>query len=102
MRKLLILPAVLLDIAEAATWYDDNRNSGVGDRLIATFYSYLPEIQECGGVHRRVYRDFHKILIRPFPYSTFYKLHNDVWVITLVIHAARRPSLTRKILRERQ
>ena len=102
MRDLRILPAVLQDVAEAAAWYDEDGYPGLGDRFIATFYSYLPEIQENGGIHRRVYLEFHKVIIRPFPYSVFYRLHNDVWIVTLVTHAARRPSRARRILRERK
>jgi len=102
MREIRILPAVLQDISGATAWYDDDGCSGLGDRFVATFYSYLPEIQENGGSYRRAYLDFHKVLLRPFPYSVFYRLHEDIWIVTLVIHAARRPSLARRILRERK
>lgn len=102
MRDIRILPAVLEDIAEAAAWYDEDRSSGLGDRFIATFYSYLRDIQENGGIYRKAYLDFYKVLIRPFPYSVFYRLHEETWIVTLVIHAARRPILARRILRERK
>ena len=102
MRDIQILPAVLRDVAEAAAWYDEDGYPGLGDRFIATFYSYLPQIQENGEIYRRAYLEFHKIIIRPFPYSVFYRLHDDVWIVTLVIHAARRPSRAQRILRERK
>jgi hypothetical protein len=102
MKEIQILPAVLQDIADAAAWYDEDGYSGLGDRFIATFYSYLRHIQENGDINRRAYLDFHKVLIRPFPYSVFYRLHKDAWIVTLVIHAARRPGLARRILRERK
>ncbi len=41
MRNVRILPDVLLDIAEAAAWYDENGYDGLGDRFVDTFYSSL-------------------------------------------------------------
>jgi hypothetical protein len=102
MKGIRILPAVLQDIAEASTWYDKDGYPGLGDRFIATFYSYLPQIQKHGGIYRKAYLEYHKIVIRPFPYSVFYRLHDDVWIVTLVMHAARRPSLAQRVLRARK
>lgn len=101
MRDLRILPAVLDDIAEAAAWYDDDGYHGLGDRFIATFYSYLPLIQQNGHIYRASYREFRKILIKPFPYAVFFKLHEEVWIVSLVIHAARGPSRIRRLLKKR-
>lgn len=102
MREMRILPVVLQDIADTAAWYNEDGYSGLGDRFTSTFYSYLSDIQENGEIYRKVYLDFHKVLIRPFPYSVFYRLHENTWIIALVIHAARRPNLARHILRERK
>lgn len=102
MKDIRILPAVLHDIAEAAEWYDDDGYHSLGDRFIATFYSYLPTIQQNGHIYRTSYQDFRKILIKPFPYSVFFRLHDGVWIISLLIHAARRPSRVRRILRNRK
>jgi hypothetical protein len=102
MREIRILREVLQDIAEAADWYASEGNRGLGDRFVATFYSYLLEIERSGEIYRTVYLDFRKILLRPFPYSVFYRLHQNTWVVTLAIHAARRPRLARKILRNRK
>jgi hypothetical protein len=101
MKGLHILPAVLQDIAEAAAWYDRDGHTGLGDHFIASFYSYLPQIQKDGIIHRKIYSKFHKIIIRPFPYSVYYRHHEDSWIITLVIHAARRPGLIKHLLQKR-
>jgi hypothetical protein len=102
MKDVRILPAVLHDIAEAAAWYDDDGYRGLGDRFIATFYSYLPLIQTHGHVYHTSYQDFRKILIQPFPYSVFFRSHEEVWIVSLVIHAARRPSRVRGMLQKRK
>jgi hypothetical protein len=102
MRDLRILPAVLEDIAEAAAWYDDDGYHGLGDRFIATFYSYLHSIRQNGHIYRASYREFRKILMKPFPYAVFFRLHEEVWIVSLVIHAARRPSRVRRQLQKRK
>lgn len=102
MREIRVLPAVLQDIAEAAAWYDEERYAGLGDRFIETFYGYLPQIQANGEIYRQAYLTFHKILIRPFPYAVFYRCHEETWIVTLVIHAARSPDRAKRILRERK
>jgi hypothetical protein len=50
MRDIRILPEVLEDMLEAANWYDKEGHVGLGDRFVATFYSYLPQLQEYGDV----------------------------------------------------
>ena len=102
MREIRILPQVLQDVAEAVAWYDGQRYPGLGDRFLETFYASLLHIQQDEEIYRAAYHDFHKILIRPFPYSVYYRLHSDIWIVTLVIHAARKPSLVRAILRDRK
>jgi len=71
VKEIRVLPAVLRDLAEAAAWYDEESSSRLGDRLIATFYSYLPQVQESGEIYRKAYLEFRKILIRPFPYAVY-------------------------------
>ncbi len=102
MREIRIIPAVLLDIAEAADWYDREGYAGLGDRFIDTFYANLPRILRCGDIYRTVHLDFRKVIIQPFPYSVYFRLHEDTWIVTLVVHAARRPDLARSILADRR
>lgn len=89
------------DISQIADWYDENGDHGLGHRFIDTFLTGLHHLRENGHIYRAVYLDFRKILLRPFPYSVFYRLHDEIWIVTLVIHAARSPFNTRSILRER-
>ena len=102
MRELRILPEVAEDLSEAAKWYDEKGYLGLGDRFIETFYSYVPHVLERGEIYRTVYSDFRKILLQPFPYFLFYRYHDDLLVITSVISAVRKPSLIRRVLKERK
>ncbi len=59
----LILPAVVHDVAETATWYDQNGWVGLGDRFIEAFRGSVPRIRASGSAHRVVYLEFRRILI---------------------------------------
>ena len=102
MKALRLLPEVLEDIANAAKWYDDEGYFGLGSRFLAVFYSSLAHIQHDGEIYRTIYKEFRRTLIKPFPYVVYYRYHEDWVVISLVIHAARRPRLVRKLLRQRR
>jgi hypothetical protein len=102
MREIRILPAVLQDVSEAAAWYDEQKYLGLGDRFLDTFYASLSHIQQDGEIYRAAYQGFRKILIRPFPYSVYYRLHSNIWIVTLVIHASRKPALAQALLRDRK
>jgi len=101
MRGIRILPPVLSDVEAAATWYDENGYEGLGERFIRSFYASLTRIQTQGEMYRISYRDFRKLLIPSFPYFIYFSLYSDEWIVTLVIHASRRPSLTKALLNRR-
>jgi plasmid stabilization system protein ParE len=100
MSHLRILPAVLDDIAEAADWYDAQL-PGLGTRFIDSFYAALPELAQNPLIHRPIYGEFPRILLRPFPYSVYFRLHQDHVVVVLIFHAARNPQTLLKTLRKR-
>lgn len=101
MRGIRILSPVLSDIDTAASWYDENGYEGLGERFIRSFYASLTRIQTQGEMYRISYRDFRKFLIPSFPYFIYFSLHSDEWIVPLVIHTSRRPSLTKTLLNQR-
>jgi len=101
VKALRILPEVAADVAEAARWYDEEGYLGLGDRFVAAFHSCVAHLQEHGEIHRTVYSEFRRVLLRPFPYALYYRYHGEGMVISLVIHGARHPGLVRSLLRKR-
>jgi len=101
MNGLILLPDVFDDVARAAQWYDEEGGQELGDRFVACFYAYLPQIQRQGEIHRKVYKDFRRVILKPFPYALYHRHHSGQIVVSLVIHTARKPSLVRRLLRDR-
>jgi plasmid stabilization system protein ParE len=102
MREIRLLPSVLDDTAQAAGWYNKNGYEGLGHRFVDNFYSYLQHIQQHGESYRPVYNEFRRIMLYPFPSAIYYRYHENLIAISLVIHTARNPRLVRRLLRERK
>jgi hypothetical protein len=102
MTEVRILPAVAVDVAEAADWYDHNGYVGLGGRFESAFYSAIERLPQIGEAHRIAYADFRRILLRPFPYALYYRYHGQLLVVALVIHAARDPARVQRFLRRRR
>ena len=100
MTKLRILPEVFQDTANAATWYDD-RESGLGDDFLNCFRATYKLIAAHPFAYRIVYKNYRRVLLPPFPYAVYFRLQNEVAIITLVFHAARNPATMRRLLRSR-
>ena len=101
MRAVRVLAEVAADVAEAARWYDEEGHLGLGDRFVETFYSCVGYLQEHEEIHRVVYSNFRRVLLRPFPYALYYRYHDELMVVTLVIHGARDPRHIRSLLHRR-
>ena len=101
MNELRFLPAVFDDAAEAAQWYDEEGYPGLGDRFLADFYSYVAHVQRHGRSYMKVYKDFRRVLLRPFPYALYYRYHHKLIVVSLVFHTSRNPSTLRRTLTKR-
>jgi hypothetical protein len=96
-----ILPEVAGDVAEAANYYDIHGYLGLGERFESVFYSSLSTLQLTVDAHRVVYDEFRRVLLKPFPCLRYYRVHNSVCVVALVIHAARDPERIRRFLQKR-
>ena len=101
MSTIRFLPAVFSDVEDAAQWYDERGYPGLGDRFIEVFYFHVEPIQQRGKSYGRVYDEFPRVLLNPFPYAAYFRYYEDLIVLSLVMHTARDPRLWRKMLRER-
>ena len=50
------------------------------------------------GIHRVVYRDYHRLLSRVFPYGIFYTIEQECAVVWVVVDLRRSPEWVRKRL----
>ena len=73
---------------------------GPGDYFIACLKADIEGLKIAAGAHRVVYKDYHRMLSRVFPYGIFYTFEDDIAVIGAVIDLRRDPVWIRRHLEE--
>src|SRR5688572_147011 len=102
MKEVHFLPEVSGDLAEAMAWYEEMGGRELADRFIENFYLVLPGVSRNAEMHRKLFREYCRIVLRPFPYKLYYRVAGNSVVVALVIHCARDPRLVHKLLNQRQ
>jgi len=93
--ELVIRPEAEADALEAYRWYSEQL-PGLGDDFLAEIDRALETIRANPEVHRKVHREFRRVLTRRFPYAVFFAVRGDRIVVFAILHTARDPRLWRK------
>lgn len=78
------------EMVEAADWYDDQR-LGLGDELLAAIDVAIDRIGERPFSFPRVHGDTRRAEVHRFPYSVFFRVHEERILILAVLHGSRDP-----------
>lgn len=76
------------------------QQAGLGDYFAACLRADIESLRVYAGVHRVVYRDYHRLVTRVFPYGIFYTMENDCVVVWAVIDLRQDPDWIRQKLSE--
>ena len=90
------LPVVLRDEAQAEfdqafDWYDARR-PGLGTEFLTEVQRVFDRIAANPLLHRVVFADIRKGVVRRFPFCVFYRPHPDRVEVIAVFHTSRDPS----------
>jgi hypothetical protein len=58
-------------------WFYEAKESGLGDYFASSLRADIDGLKISGGIHRIVFRDYHRLLSRVFPYAIFHTIRND-------------------------
>lgn len=72
-------------------WFYELQEAGLGDYIAATLRSEIEGLRITAGIHRREYRDYHRLLSRVFPYAIYYTLAEHEVIVWAVIDCRRDP-----------
>lgn len=93
----------ILDKAEddlvAGFQFYEAKEIGLGTYFLESLYSDIESLKLYGGVHRRAYRDFHRMLSKRFPFAIFYKTAAGTAYVHAVVDCRRSPAWIRAHLR---
>ncbi|MBN2091621.1 type II toxin-antitoxin system RelE/ParE family toxin [candidate division KSB1 bacterium] len=95
--KLIFVPEAEQDISEAYTWYE-NRRIGLGEDFLSCIDASIHALYRRPEMYPIVHENYHRILVRRFPYSIFYEYANATITIYSVFHNSRDPHKWRERL----
>ena len=72
-------------------WFYEAQEGGIGDYFLACLRADIEGLRVTGGIHRVVYKDYHRLLSRVFPYAIFYTFQKDVATVWAVLDCRRDP-----------
>ena len=87
------------DLNDGFLFYEAQQ-TGLGDYFVACLRADIEGLRVHAGVHRVVYRDYHRLVSRVFPYGVFYTVENQVAVVWAVIDLRRDPEWIRQKLNQ--
>lgn len=90
MRKIRIEEEAFRDLDDGY-WFYEEQESGIGDYFASTLRAEIDELIVTGGIHRKVFRDYHRVLSRVFPYAIFYTMTDEEIVVWGVVDCRRDP-----------
>lgn len=97
--RLQILDNARDDLIEGYHFYEE-REQGLGDYFLINLYSDIESLKVFAGIHRKVYRGFHRTLSKRFPFAIYYTIEDDTVRIRSVVDCRKRPSWIRRHLKK--
>lgn len=88
--RLLIRPEARAEVAEAAQWYE-GRVRGLGRDFVRAFRAATDVLRRNPYLYQAIFEDMRRVVLRRFPYSVFYEIHNSDVVVLGCMHGARDP-----------
>jgi hypothetical protein len=90
MRDVQISEDALEDLNYGYLFYEA-QEAGLGEYFAACLRADIEGLRLSAGVHRVMYRDYHRLLSKVFPYGIFYTIEQECAVIWAIIDLRRKP-----------
>jgi hypothetical protein len=76
-------------------WFYEAQELGLGDYFTSCLRADIEGLKVSAGIHAIVYRDYHRLLSRVFPYGVFYTMDEEGAVVWAVVDLRRDPDWIR-------
>jgi hypothetical protein len=94
MITIRISDDALQDLNNGFLFYEA-QETGLGEYFAACLRADIEGLKVWAGIHRVIYKDYHRLLSRVFPYGIFYTLDKEAAVVWAVIDLRRDPAWIR-------
>jgi toxin ParE1/3/4 len=95
MFKLIFKPLAEIDIAEAAIWYNFQRE-GLGEEFLLALEAKFNEIQRNPYQFSIIYKNVRRAFPNRFPFGIFFITEENVIYILAIVHTSRNPKIWKK------
>lgn len=99
MNQIRISDDALEDLNTGFLFYEAQQ-VGLGDYFVASIRSDIERLRFAGGAHQQVYRDYHRLIGRTFPFGVYYSHDEGIVTVWAVLDLRREPNLIRDRLSE--
>jgi hypothetical protein len=89
-----ILDQAVEDLIEGFHFYED-QHTDLGSYFLTNLYADIESLRIHGGVHRRAYKNYRRLLCKRFPFAVFYTVDDDTVFIRAVVDCRRDPAWNR-------
>lgn len=91
MIKVRISEDAIQDLNDGFSFYEAQQ-TGLGDYFAACLRADIDGLRFSGGIHPVLYRDYHRLLSRVFPFGVFYTLDGDTATLWAVVDLRKDPA----------
>ena len=99
MMQVRVSEDALHDLNEGFLFYEA-QEPGLGDYFAASLRADIEGLRVSAGIHRVVYRDYHRLLSRVFPHGIFYTTDGEYVLVWAVIDLRKDPTWVRQKLND--
>jgi hypothetical protein len=95
--RIEVLDQAQLDLIDGFHFYED-QEAGLGSYFLANLYADIESLRIYAGVHRKAYKQYHRLLSGRFPFAVFYTSENDSVFVHAVLDCRKHPAWIRQRL----
>ena len=88
------------DLVDGFHFYEDQQ-AGLGAYFLDNLYGDIESLHLYAGIHRKLWKKYHRLLSRRFPYAIFYSVTGDEIAVHAVLDCRRDPAWIRTQLKRR-
>ena len=95
--KIRILESAYQDLINGY-WFYEKQSERLVIIILDILFSDIDSLQLYAGIHPILYKKYHRLLSKRFPYAIYYQIKDKTVLIYAVIHCHRDPSFIGKKL----
>ena len=91
MTKIQLAAEAVQDLADGMAFYEAQQE-GLGDYFLKCLAADIESLAVTAAIHRKVYRDYFRLLSRVFPYAVYYTGNKETVTVWAVLDCRRNPA----------